>query len=40
MIGAANDIRLYRQLMEKGVSDYIVPPFLFLEPKAELALLL
>ena len=27
MIGAANDIRLYRQLMEKGISDYIVPPF-------------
>ena len=27
VIGAANDIRLYRQLMEKGVSDYIVPPF-------------
>jgi len=27
MIGAANDIKLYRQLMEKGVSDYIVPPF-------------
>jgi len=27
MLGAANDIRLYRQLMEKGVSDYIVPPF-------------
>jgi len=27
MIGAANDIRLYRQLMDKGVSDYIVPPF-------------
>ena len=27
MIGAANDIRLYRQLMEKGVSDYLVPPF-------------
>ena len=26
MIGATNDIRLYRQLMEKGVSDYIVPP--------------
>ena len=26
MIGAANDIRLYRQLMDKGVSDYIVPP--------------
>ena len=27
MIGAVNDIRLYRKLMEKGVSDYIVPPF-------------
>ncbi|NNE58003.1 MAG: AAA family ATPase [Hellea sp.] len=27
MIGAANDIKLYRQLLEKGVSDYIVPPF-------------
>lgn len=27
MIGAANDIRLYRKLMDKGVSDYIVPPF-------------
>ena len=27
IIGAANDIRLYRQLMEKGVSDYMVPPF-------------
>ena len=26
MIGASNDIRLYRQLMDKGVSDYIVPP--------------
>ena len=26
MIGAANDIRLYRQLMDKGVSDYLVPP--------------
>ncbi|MGB6230588.1 MAG: AAA family ATPase, partial [Litorimonas sp.] len=26
IIGAANDIRLYRQLMDKGVSDYIVPP--------------
>lgn len=26
LIGAANDIRLYRQLMDKGVSDYIVPP--------------
>lgn len=27
VIGAANDIRLYRQLMEKGVSEYLVPPF-------------
>lgn len=27
IIGAANDIKLYRQLMEEGVSDYIVPPF-------------
>ncbi len=27
VIGAANDIRLYRELMDKGVSDYIVPPF-------------
>ncbi len=27
MIGAANDIKLYRQLIEKGVSEYIVPPF-------------
>ena len=27
VIGAANDIRLYRQLMDAGVSDYIVPPF-------------
>ncbi|MGB3456485.1 MAG: AAA family ATPase [Litorimonas sp.] len=26
IIGAVNDIRLYRQLMDKGVSDYIVPP--------------
>lgn len=26
MIGAANDIRLYRQLMDKGVSEYLVPP--------------
>lgn len=26
MIGAANDIRLYRQLMDQGVSDYLVPP--------------
>lgn len=27
MIGAANDIKLYRELIDKGVSDYIVPPF-------------
>lgn len=27
LIGASNDIRLYRELMEKGLSDYIVPPF-------------
>lgn len=27
IIGAANDIKLYRQLMDKGVSDYLVPPF-------------
>ncbi len=27
VIGAANDIRLFRQLMDKGVSDYLVPPF-------------
>ena len=26
MIGAANDIRLFRQLMDKGISDYLVPP--------------
>ena len=26
IIGAANDIRLYRQLMDIGISDYIVPP--------------
>lgn len=26
MIGAANDIRLYRQLIDKGISDYLVPP--------------
>ncbi|WP_371396121.1 AAA family ATPase [Fretibacter rubidus] len=26
VIGAANDIRLYRQLMDQGVSDYLVPP--------------
>ena len=45
VIGAANDIRLYRQLMEQGVSDYLVPPFtplafirsiaeLYLDPEA------
>ena len=27
MIGATNDIKLYRQLLDKGISDYIVPPF-------------
>lgn len=27
VIGASNDIRLYRELMDKGVSDYLVPPF-------------
>lgn len=27
MLGATNDIRLYRELMEKGLSDYLVPPF-------------
>lgn len=27
MLGAMNDIRLYRELMEKGLSDYLVPPF-------------
>ncbi|HFB54571.1 MAG TPA: hypothetical protein ENJ46_01495 [Hellea balneolensis] len=27
MMGATNDIRLYRELMDKGLSDYIVPPF-------------
>ncbi len=27
LIGAVNDIRLYRELMEKGLSDYLVPPF-------------
>lgn len=26
VIGAANDIRLYRELMYRGVSEYIVPP--------------
>lgn len=27
MVGAANDIRLYRELIDKGLSDYLVPPF-------------
>ncbi len=27
IVGAANDIALYRELMRRGVSDYIVPPF-------------
>ncbi len=27
IIGAANDIKLYRQLIDNGVSDYLVPPF-------------
>jgi len=26
VVGAANDIRLYRQLIDQGVSDYLVPP--------------
>lgn len=26
VVGAANDIRLYRELMNRGVSDYLVPP--------------
>jgi len=27
VVGAANDIALYRELMRRGVSDYLVPPF-------------
>lgn len=27
VIGAANDIGLYRELMRRGVSEYLVPPF-------------
>ncbi len=27
VIGAANDIALYRELMRRGVSEYVVPPF-------------
>ena len=45
VVGAANDIRLYRELMERGVSDYLVPPLhpismirsisaLYLDPEA------
>lgn len=26
VVGASNDIRLYRQLIDQGVSDYLVPP--------------
>lgn len=26
VVGAVNDIRLYRQLIDQGVSDYLVPP--------------
>jgi response regulator of citrate/malate metabolism len=26
VIGAANDIALYRELMRRGVSEYLVPP--------------
>ncbi|MCF6220852.1 MAG: AAA family ATPase [Robiginitomaculum sp.] len=27
MIGAVNDIKLYRDLMDQGLSEYLVPPF-------------
>ena len=27
MIGAVNDIKLYRELMDQGLSEYLVPPF-------------
>ncbi len=27
MVGAVNDIKLYRELMEQGLSEYLVPPF-------------
>ncbi|HEY3696290.1 CpaE family protein [Phenylobacterium sp.] len=27
VVGAANDIALYRELMRRGVSEYLVPPF-------------
>ena len=26
VVGAANDIALYRELMRRGVSEYLVPP--------------
>lgn len=48
IIGAANDITLYRELMRRGVSEYLVPPLtplhviktisdLFLDPEAPFA---
>jgi pilus assembly protein CpaE len=48
IIGAANDITLYRELMRRGVSEYLVPPMtplnviktisdLFLDPEAPFA---
>ncbi|MGY6531618.1 AAA family ATPase [Glycocaulis sp.] len=48
IIGAANDISLYRELMRRGVSEYLVPPMtplhlirtisgLFLDPEAPFA---
>ena len=27
VIGAVNDVQLYRQLQTRGVSEYLVPPF-------------
>ena len=48
IVGAANDITLYRELMRRGVSEYLVPPMtplhviktisdLFLDPEAPFA---
>ncbi|WP_019959984.1 AAA family ATPase [Woodsholea maritima] len=48
IIGAANDITLYRELIRRGISEYLVPPFsplhmiktiseLFLDPEAPFA---
>ncbi|MEO1038377.1 MAG: CpaE family protein [Pseudomonadota bacterium] len=48
IVGAANDISLYRELMRRGVSEYLVPPMnplnviktvsgLFLDPEAPFA---